>query len=173
MAKSKVKISKALLIDAAQFVQFQNPFKVLYISKEANGPSRYRTTEATMTELNRLKNTIYNSKQIPFNALNDEHFEKLLLTARKKWSISNKKQEEAQFIAPIINRNLRDAFAFLQQLEFDFFQRTAMPDTNRFVSQKCSLSKIKPSLEVSVKKVEGKYKIRLRIQLGKDWVSSN
>ena len=173
MAKSKVKISKALLIDAAQFVQFQNPFKVLYISKEANGPSRYRTTEATMTELNRLKNTISNSKQIPFNALSDEHFEKLLLTARKKWSISNKKQEEAQFIAPIINRNLRDAFAFLQQLEFDFFQRTAMPDTNRFVSQKCSLSKIKPSLEVSVKKVEGKYKIRLRIQLGKDWVSSN
>jgi hypothetical protein len=117
MAKSKVKISKALLIDAAQFVQFQNPFKVLYISKEANGPSRYRTTEATMTELNRLKNTISNSKQIPFNALSDEHFEKLLLTARKKWSISNKKQEEAQFIAPIINRNLRDAFAFLQQLE--------------------------------------------------------
>ena len=172
MAKSKVKISKALLIDAEKFGQFENPFKVLYISKEINGPTRYRATEASMTELNRLKNTIPNSKQIPFNTLSEEHFEKLLLSARKKWSISSKKQEEAEFIKPILNRNLRDAFIFLQQLDFDFYQRALVPDTNRFVSQKCSISKEKPSVEVAVKKVDGKYKVRLRIQIGNEWFSA-
>jgi len=173
MAKSKVKISKALLIDAAQFGQFKNPFKLIYISKEVNGPTRYRSTEANMTELNRLKNTIPNSKQIPFDPLSDEHVKKLILTARKKWSISSKKQEEDDFIRPVINRNLRDAFVFLQQLEFDFYQRVAIPDTNRFITQKCSLSKLKLTLEIAVKKVDDKYKIRLLIQIGKDWINSN
>ncbi len=173
MAKSKVKISKALIIDTEKFALLENPFKVLYITKEVNGPTRYKATNASMTELNRLKNTIPNSKQIPFTNLSDEHFEKLVLTARKKWSVSNKRISEEQFLKPIINRNLRDAFVLLQNLEFEFYQRTAMPDTNRFVSQKAKLNPIKPALEISVKKVEEKYRIRLVIQIGNDWLSSN
>lgn len=173
MAKSKVKISKALLLDTERFQLLENPFKILYITKEVNGPTRYKATNASMSELNRLKHAIPNSKQIPFNALSDEHFEKLILTSRKKWSVSSQKITEEEFLQPIINRNTRDAFVLLQQLDFDFFQRTAIPDTNRFVSQKSTLNTGKPKLEISVKKIEGKYRIQLLIEVNKEILSSN
>lgn len=173
MAKTKVNIQKALLIDEEAFTKFENPFKVLYISKAPNEPTRFKATEANEKEVNALKNTIPNSKKINLSIITEEHWELVISQALKKYQVSNKSKSESDFILPILQRNVRDAFVILQKLDFEFYQRAISPQTERYVSQKCKISKLKPEIEISVKKIEGKYKIRLVIQVGSDWLKSS
>ena len=172
MAKTKVNIQKALLIDEEAFAKFENPFKVLYISKAPNEPTRFKATEASTKEINGLKNTIPNSKKINLSILTDEHWELVVNQAFKKYQNSNKTVSQSAFMEPILQRSVRDAFVILQKLEFDFYQRAISPQTERYVSQKSKISKLKPEIEISVKKIEGKFKIRLVIQIGSEWLKS-
>jgi SNF2 family DNA or RNA helicase len=173
MAKTTKHISKAILLDTEKFGKFINPFQVLYLIREANAPLKLQAKDLDNSELSSLKSSIPNSKMLPLNHFTDAHFDQVISDAQKKWNLSNKRLTESQFVQQIVNRHIRETFSLLQKLSVDKYHRVHIPDTNRFITQKCVLHEIKPSLDLSVKKVEEKFRLRLRIQIGADWLSSN
>lgn len=172
MSKTKLQISKALLIDTEKFGLFNNPIQILQIGKELNAPTRYAAKEALIKDLNALKSAVGNSKNLNFAILSNEYHEQLIAEGRKKWSISNKSKSESDFIQQILNRNLRDAFLMMQGFEIDIYQRVILLEGNRFITQKCTLSLLKPSVEVSVVKKDEKYRIKLHIIIENEKLSS-
>jgi SNF2 family DNA or RNA helicase len=165
---AKVKIQKALLIDEEAFADFENPFKVLHLSKAANEPTTFKTLKASAKEISALKRTIPSSKKLNLEILTDEHWQYAIKLAKKKYQITNTNKSEDDFISSILQKIVKDAFVILKNLTFEFYQRTISPETERYITQKSTISKLKPIIEVSIKKIEGKFKIRLVVRLGTD-----
>ncbi|MCD8528653.1 MAG: hypothetical protein LRY27_01435 [Chitinophagales bacterium] len=174
MAKTKVNREKALLFDGESLNRFENPFKVLYIFKETNKPTRFKATEATNKELNSFKSTLLNSKALDFRFLSVEYFEQTIKDAAKKWSYSNKRKQESDFVLQIIYRELRDAFISLQSaVSLPFYQRCLQADSNRYVSQSANIPHEKPIIEVQAIQQNGIYKINGVIQISNQWYHLN
>ncbi|MGB1017773.1 MAG: DEAD/DEAH box helicase [Chitinophagales bacterium] len=168
MAKSKTKIQKALLIDEEAFASFENPFKVMNIITAPNEPTRFKAARAILSEVNLFKKTILNSKKLNLSILSDENWQQVVNQAKTKYQNANSNESETTFVISILQKNAKDAFNILKNLDFAFYQRTLSPETERYITQKSKISKLKPIIDISIKKIEGKFRIRLAVKIGEN-----
>ena len=165
MAKTASTINKALLFDEEAYTNSENPFRILNTVKTRNEPARFNAINASQSEVNTLKKYITNSKNSNLSILSDEHWDLIQNQVRLKYQYANKNISENDFVKPYLLRAVRDAFALIQKLNIEFYQRTFSADTERYTTQKSTISLIKPALEIAVKKIDGQYKVRLHIEI--------